>query len=199
MEAFFLVLFLTGVALAALSVLAGLGHIGVHMTHVHTTHLPTLHLGGSHTGDIAPVNATTITAFLAWFGGFGYILASSTSFSALLVVPLAALAGTFGASLVALFLIRVLLPGQTPALRPEDYRIEGTLGRLTIPIGPGGTGEVVYDKRGVTRSNGARSADGTPLPRGTEVVILRYERGMAYVEPLDQLLAAHTPRGAERP
>lgn len=199
MEAYFLVLFLTGVALAVLSVLAGLGHIGFHMPHVHTTHLPNLHLGGTHTGDIAPVNATTITAFLAWFGGLGYILASSTPLSALLVVPLAALAGAFGASLVALFLIRVLLPGQTPVLRPEDYRIEGTLGRLTVPIGPGGTGEVVYDKRGVTRSNGARSADGTPSPRGTEVVILRYERGMAYVEPLDQLLAAHTPRGAERP
>jgi membrane protein implicated in regulation of membrane protease activity len=198
MEAFFLVLFLTGVALAVLSVLAGLGHIGVHMPHLQQAHLPNLHLGGSHTGDIAPVNATTITAFLAWCGGIGFILTSATNLPVLLIVPLAALAGTFGASLVAFFLIRVLLPGQTLALRPEDYRIEGTLGRLTMPIGPGGTGEVVYDKRGVTRSNGARSADGTPLPRGTEVVILRYERGMAYVEPLDQLLAAHTPLGAER-
>ncbi len=188
MEAFFLVLFLTGVALAALSVLSGLGHLGVHIPHVHTTHLPNLHLGSSHTGDMAPVNATTITAFLAWFGGFGYILASATTLSALLILPLAALAGAFGASLVALFLLRVLLPGQTPALRPEDYRIEGTLGRVTVPIRSGGTGEVVYDKLGVTQSNGARSADGTPLPRGTEVVVLRYERGMTYVEPLARII-----------
>ena len=198
MEAFFLVLFLTGASLAVLSVLSGLGHLGLHLPHFHTTHLPHLHVGNAHVGDVAPVNATTITAFLAWFGGSGYILASATSLSALLVVPLASLAGTFGASLVALFLVRDLLPGQTPTLRPEDYRIEGTLGRITVPIRPGGTGEVVYDKLGVTQCNGARSAEGTPLPRGTEVVVLRYERGIAYVEPLDRLLAARASHDTEQ-
>ncbi len=198
MEAFFLVLFLTGASLAVLSVLSGLGHLGLHLPHFHTTHLLHLHIGSSHIGDVSPVNATTITAFLAWFGGSGYVLTSTTHLPMLLILPLAALAGAFGASLVALFLLRVLLPGQTPVLRPEDYRIEGTLGRVTVPIRSGGTGEVVYNKLGATRSNGARCADGIPLPRGTEVVVLRYERGMAYVEPLDRLLAARTPRDTEQ-
>ncbi len=193
METIFLVLLLTGAALALLSVLSGLGHLGPHLPHPHLAHLPHLHGGGVHAGDVSPVNATTITVFLAWFGGIGYILTAATHLPMLLIVPLAGLAGLFGASLVVLFLFRALLPGQTPALRPEDYRIEGTLGRLTVPIAPKGTGEVVYNKVGVTRSDGARSVDGAPLPRGTEVVVLRYERGIAYVEPLDRLLAARTP------
>lgn len=198
MEAFFLVLFLTGASLAVLSVLSGIGHLGLHLPHFHTAHLPHLHIGSAHTSDVAPVNATAITAFLAWFGGSGYVLTSTTHLPTLLVLPLAAVAGAFGASLVALFLLRVLLRGQTPELRPEDYRIEGTLGRLTVPTRRGGTGEVVYDKFGVTRSNGARCADGSLLPRGTEVVILRYERGMAYVEPLDRLLAARASHDTEQ-
>ncbi len=199
METMYLVLLLTSAALSLLSVLSGLGHVGPHLPHVHLAHLPHFHAGGAHSGDVSPVNATTITAFLAWFGGIGYILNTLTRLPTPLILALAALAGAFGASFVVLFLVRVLLPGQTPALRPEDYRIEGTLARLTVPIGPRGTGEVVYHKGGVTRSEGARSVDGGPLPRGTEVEVLRYERGIAFVEPLDRLLAARTPHRGGRP
>jgi len=193
MEAFYLELFLTGASLVVLSMKSGLGHLGPHLPRFHHLHVPHLHGGGAHLGDVSPLNATTITAFLAWFGGIGYILITTTRLPRPLILALAALAGMFGASLVVLFLARVLIPGQTPTLRPEDYRTEGTLGRLTVPIGPGGTGEVVYHKRGVTRSEGARCVDGTPLARGTEVVVLSYERGIAFVEPLDRLLAARTP------
>ena len=30
----------------------------------------------------------------------------------------------------------------------------------------------------------ARSIEGTSIPKGTDVVVLRYEKGIAYVEPL---------------
>ena len=68
------------------------------------------------------------------------------------------------------------------------------LARVTMPMGGVRTGEVVYSKHGTTRSEGTRSADGSPLQRDTEVVVLRYEKAIAYVEPLDKLLAVRPAR-----
>jgi hypothetical protein len=39
----------------------------------------------------------------------------------------------------------------------------------------------MYMQNGVRRSAGARSCNGKPLEKGAEVVIERYENGVAYV------------------
>jgi hypothetical protein len=70
---------------------------------------------------------------------------------------------------------------------PEDYRLEGTIGRVTVAIPAGGTGEVVFTKGGVRRGEAARTISG-PIPRGTEVLITRYAGGFATVEPWTVLL-----------
>jgi hypothetical protein len=49
-----------------------------------------------------------------------------------------------------------------------------------------GTGEVIFVLGGVRRSAGARSEDGKPIEKGKEVVIERYEEGIAYVKPWDE-------------
>jgi hypothetical protein len=51
-----------------------------------------------------------------------------------------------------------------------------------MPIREGGTGEIIFPIGGVRRCAGARSDDGTPIERGAEVVIARYEKGIAYVK-----------------
>jgi hypothetical protein len=71
-------------------------------------------------------------------------------------------------------------------MRPEDYREQGVLGRLTSSIRAGGVGEVVYTLGGARRVDGAKSVGGEPLDKGTEVVIHRVERGIAYVERWDE-------------
>ncbi len=147
-------------------------------------------LGGGQVA-LSPWNVSTMLAFLTWFGGIGYLLTIQTSFTDLAVV---ALGGLLGAAVVFLAIVRLLLPGQTAPLRAEDFRLEGTLARVTMPMGGVRTGEVVYSKHGITRSEGARSADGSPLQRDTEVVVLRYEKAIAYVEPLDKLLAVRPAR-----
>jgi hypothetical protein len=63
-----------------------------------------------------------------------------------------------------------------------DYRHEGSVGTVSIGIRPDGTGEVIFEQHGVRRSAGARSEDGTPIEKGSEVVISRYEKGIAYVK-----------------
>jgi membrane protein implicated in regulation of membrane protease activity len=63
-----------------------------------------------------------------------------------------------------------------------DYRIEGTVGTVSSAIRGGGTGEVIFEQKGARKSAGARSDDGTALPEGAEVVITRYQDGIAYVK-----------------
>jgi hypothetical protein len=59
----------------------------------------------------------------------------------------------------------------------------GVLGRVTSSIRAGGTGEIVYSQEGTRRVAGARSEQGAAIPKGAEVLVMRYEKGIAYVQP----------------
>lgn len=203
----FLVLFLTGSALAALSFVLGLGHVAIHIPHVHLPGLSYLPAGAGHGdtpyahggGDLSVLNASTITAFIAWFGSCGFLLDALTPLPAAAVVLGALGGGLAGAAVVAVTLVRFLLPAQTAPLRAEDFRIEGTLAVARTPLGGARTGEVTYSRGGTLRCETARSADGGEIPRGAEVVILRSERGVAYVAPLDRLLTERSGRESPPP
>lgn len=155
--------------------------------------------GDAHAGGdgISPFNLSTILAFLTWFGGAGYLLTAYGSVGALAALLAATCVGLVGASIVFFFLVRVLLRGQTPFLRDEDYELEGTIGRLSVGIRAGHTGEVVFSKAGSRRVASARSADGEDIPQGTEVVVVHQEGSIAYVQRFEQLLAEE-PRAAAR-
>jgi membrane protein implicated in regulation of membrane protease activity len=131
----------------------------------------------------SPVNVSTAMIFLTWFGAAGYILRAYYGSAAALSFLVAAVAGLAGGWLVYLFLARVLWRHQTE-LNPADYQVVGAVGRISSSIRSGGTGEVVYLLDGKQRVDGARSADGSGLPLGAEVIITRYEGGLAYVESL---------------
>jgi membrane protein implicated in regulation of membrane protease activity len=105
----------------------------------------------------------------------------------------AALAGLVAAAVVFQFLARVLVPQSKP-LDPADYVLDGQVGTVSSPIRQGGVGEVQYVQQGRRRSIGARAIGTAPLERGTEVVIVTVERGLARVEPWEQFIAARDDR-----
>ncbi len=71
--------------------------------------------------------------------------------------------------------------------------MDGVVARVTDEIRPdGGIGEIIFSQIGTRRSAAARSETGLPIPRGTEVVVLRYIRGVAFVAPLNELLQSPT-------
>ena len=72
---------------------------------------------------------------------------------------------------------------------PADYRLPGTIGHLTVGIPPGGVGEIQFVKAGRRRGEAARAVNGAALPRGAEVVITGYDRGVAVVQPWDEFYA----------
>ena len=101
-------------------------------------------------------------------------------------LAVALLSGTGGAAIIYVFLSRVLT-SPDEALDPADYEMVGVLGRLSMPIREGGTGELIYSQAGTRRVCGARADDGSAIPRTAEVVVTRYERGIAYVRPWSEL------------
>lgn len=185
---FYLVCFFVGFFLSLLSVLGTfhlhLGMIHFHVGHVHIGHVG--HGGGGSGGSF--LNFGTIVTFLAWFGGTGYLLTEYSTLWFVLALLIAAAIGIVGAAVVFLA-IKKLTQDEHP-LDPEDYRMEGVLGRLSSPIRAGGTGEVIFSQEGTRRSTPARSEDGTAISNGTEVVVTRYEQGIAYVRRWDELSGA---------
>jgi hypothetical protein len=133
-----------------------------------------------HDGGVSPFSFVTLTAFLAWFGGTGYLL---TRYSGVWVGfgLLASIAGGLvGGGIVFVFLSRVLI-SEDECMDPADYEMVGVLGRVSSSVREGGTGELIYTQMGTRRVCGARSEDGSAIGKGTEVVVTRYEKGIAYV------------------
>jgi hypothetical protein len=136
--------------------------------------------------SISPFNFVTFTAFLAWFGGTGYLLTRYSSLWFAVGLGLAVLCGLVGGGIVFWFLSKVLT-SEDEHLDPADYEMVGVLGRMSISIREGGTGEIIYSQAGTRRTCGARSESGAPIAKGLEVVVTRYEKGIAYVHPWTEM------------
>ncbi len=203
---FFLFLFLFGLIFTVVSLLLGLAHAGdVHVPHAHLPHVEVhghhVDLGGGHGhghaeahhggADDGPgiLNMPTVMAFITWFGGVGYLLRQNLSLDAYLSVPLALISGLVGGGIMFMLLARVLWPMVTPPLDSKDFSLPGTPARVVSSIRSSGVGEIVYTKGGARFTAGARAVDDSPIPKGAEVVILSYEKGLAYVQGVDNLLS----------
>jgi membrane protein implicated in regulation of membrane protease activity len=125
------------------------------------------------------VNPSSGAVFLAWFGGVGYLLTRHSGFGFWIDLAVAMAVGLTGAWFLAAFL-RFLQSREQP-LDPADYDLTGVLGRVSSIIRPEGVGEVIYVRDGARRPLPARSEDGSRIERGEEVIVTRYEKGIAYV------------------
>jgi len=192
---FFLICFVLGLVMSLLAVFTGLGR--VHLGHIHFGHAHThLHVHAktpthaSANATISAINGFTLPAFLCWFGGAGYLLYRYSGFYSLLVIALATASGLLGAAMIYAVLFKFLIPRER-VLSPEDTRMDGVIAEVSDEIrADGGIGEILFSQTGARRSAAARSESGIAIARGTEVVVLHYVRGVAYVSPLNEL---HSP------
>ena len=179
-EMFYLVCFLVGLCLSLLSLLGG------HHTHFHGH----VHAHGGHGGHgghaASAVNFSTLTAFFAWFGAAGYLVTKYSAIRAILTLGIAAAFGLAGAAIVFWFLIKVLARSER-ALDPADYEMVGVLGRMTSAADAYLVGEMVFSRAGARCYAPVRGEAGQPLVKGAEVVVTRYESGIAYVRAWDEL------------
>jgi membrane protein implicated in regulation of membrane protease activity len=208
---FYLICFAVGFCFSFFSFVFGGTHTRLHLPHFHghvSGHLPSAGAPGAHgpvsaahapvagdasasshgqqDGGVSPFNFVTLTAFLAWFGGAGYLL---TRYSGLWVgfgLLASVTCGLVGAGIVFLFLSKVLI-SDDENMDSADYEMVGVLGRIASAIRAGGTGELIYTQMGTRRVCGARSEDGSAIAKGIEVVVTRYEKGIAYVRLWSEL------------
>ncbi len=212
---FYLVCFVVGFVFSMLSFLMGvhmpgnfhlphLGHGGdlhVHLPHAGGHAAPGGGANGGHAGgEVSPINIATLMAFLTWFGGIGYILTRYSVLLGIFALLLSVAAGLGGAALIFLFMAKVLVrPDEN--MDPADYEMVGTLGRLSVGIRAGGTGEIVYTQGGARKSAAARSEDASAIEKGSEVVVTRFDKGIAYVRRWEDLTgedSAAPPGEAEK-
>jgi membrane protein implicated in regulation of membrane protease activity len=187
----YLLCFLLGFSLSVVSFFAGATHLHLpfkmhvpfHVMH-HGPHVGVRAglRGGSH---VSWFNASSILAFLAWFGGTGYILTNYSQVIALTSLAIATVAGLIAATLVFKFMAKIIRVTEAQLL-DWDFRLEGSVGTVSAPIRPNGVGEVLFEQNGVCKSAIARTEDGSALAKGSEVVIARYEDGVAYVKPWEE-------------
>ena len=187
---FYLVCFLLGFGLSALALVAGSTHlhlphlhVNVHIPHIHVPHVHVPHMGGD---NVPLLNLGTLAAFLTWFGGTGWVLVRVSSLWVFFALGIAIAGGLVGAGIVFLFLAKVLMRAEGE-FEPEDPDMVGILGKLSVSIRPGGTGEIVFTQGGTRHCTAARSEDGAPVPKSTEVVVTRFDKGVAYVRRWEDL------------
>jgi membrane protein implicated in regulation of membrane protease activity len=164
------------------------GHEAAHAGHSHGVHGEVPHSETSRVTGLPWLNASSVIGALTWFGAAGYLMLRLGDWALPAVLIGALIAAGAGWYLVARFL-GLVLAGERE-MDPDDYRLEGTVGEVTVSIPPGGTGEVVFAKAGARRSEAARAQGGGPIPRGSEVVITTYADGFATVQPWGEFLAA---------
>ncbi|HZQ21675.1 MAG TPA: hypothetical protein VFA89_02650 [Terriglobales bacterium] len=204
---FYLVCFVAGFFFSFFSFIAGGMRWHLHLPHVPhgVGHAPAAHGGGAphpspgglakagsrvtaHSGQVSPFNFVTFTAFLAWFGGIGFLLTRFSRVWFVMGLGIALVSGLGGATIIYLFISRVLT-SQEENMDPADYDMIGVLGKICSSVGEGGTGELIYSQAGTRRVCGVRAENGAAIPKDSEVVVTRYERGIAYVRLWEEMAA----------
>lgn len=188
-ERIYLTCFAVGLVFSVLSFAGGFGHL--HLGHLHVGHG---HVGHAH-GRVSRFNIFALMAFLCWFGGVGYLLTRSHSFLVPVVLLVAIVSGFVAAAAISAFLVKVLLPRER-ALLPEDTEMRGVVARVSSTLHANGTGEILFSLDGTRRCAAAKAEDGRSIERDAQVLVLRYEHGIAWVRPwteLDELDAPQPP------
>jgi hypothetical protein len=190
MTTLFVVCFIAGLGLSVVSFVSGLQHVNVfdHVFHGHhLVHLPRFARHAGRRRATSMINAAAITMFLTWFGGGGLLLERLTPFSLPLIYAGAAVVGIAGGALIN-SVIGALSRRESTA---QSLSMIGVIARTVVPIREGdGTGEIVFTHAGTRRVAGARSDSGRAIAKGTEVIVTRYEKGIAYVSTWDELKEA---------
>jgi hypothetical protein len=172
--------FFFGLVFSTISLLLGAADAGIGNGHGHIgSHLP-----GHDGGDVSPFSVGSVLAFVTWFGGVAYLARNAVGIPLLLALAIGAVAGWAGGWLIYRAIRALRAGGASGAPR----RLTGSYGRVTAAIRPGGTGEIISEVGGVRQVSPARSLNGNGIPVGAEIVVLRREAGIAYVETWGNVL-----------
>jgi membrane protein implicated in regulation of membrane protease activity len=189
LDAILLGFFFFGLVFVVLTLVLGFADVGLHSGHDAGDFLShdlgdAGHAGG-HASPVGHLNVGTVLAFTMWFGGVTYLLKNALGIPSMISLLLGLGGGLFGGWLIVRFL-RFVRSKETVFDARQEV-LGGASARVTSSIREGGTGEIVYELHGVRQVSAARALDGGEIARGSDVIVVRRDRGIAYVEPWNSL------------
>jgi membrane protein implicated in regulation of membrane protease activity len=146
---------------------------------------PDVAVGGLDAPDVSvsPLSPITIASFITTFGGLGIICTQFFDCKPEWSLVIATVGGLAASGLMFLFYSRFLIGSQgSSELRRGE--LIGLQGEVTVPISETSAGKVTYVTKSGRMSSMARSMDGSAIPRGQFVRIVRTIGPQVLVEPL---------------
>lgn len=130
---------------------------------------------------------SALLIMLTWFGGTGFVF-HSIGLNELVSFIAAFLCGVAG-YIGFVLLLNQAQTSQNVATTYFEQELTGTVAKVSNPIFENSSGEIYLIKNGQKRVIPAKSLQGSLLGLGTQVVIIRMEHGVAYVEEVKHLLS----------
>ena len=133
--------------------------------------------------SVSPISPITIASFITTFGGIGIISIQLFNVRPEMSLVFSTVVGLAAAGLMYAFVSQFLVrsQGSTMVRRGE---LVGLQGEVTVPIGETTPGQVSYVTKSGRMKSMARSVDGSAIPRGQFVTIVRTIGPQVLVEPL---------------
>jgi hypothetical protein len=131
-------------------------------------------IGGIDAPDVAvsPLSPITIATFVTTFGGVGVLALQVFEVDPRLSLLWAVVAGLGAGGLMYAFVSQFLVRSQASSeIQRSD--LLGMEAEVTVPIGESSPGQITYVTKVGRMSSIARSADGSAIPRGRLVKIVR--------------------------
>jgi hypothetical protein len=133
--------------------------------------------------SVSPLSPITIATFVTTFGGIGVLTLQVFGVEARWTLLWATTGGLAAAGLMYLFTSQFLVRSQASSeLRRSE--LVGLEAEVTVPIGESSPGKVTYVTKSGRMSSMARSFDGSGIPRGQFVTIVRTIGPQVIVRPM---------------
>src|SRR2546427_5053643 len=151
MANFYLAVFIIGFALTVISFVMGVaghsfGHLGDPGHGGDVGHgADAGEARGAHGASqgVPLLNFGTVTAFMTWFGGIGFLLTAYSQVVGVATVVLAIVGGLIGGGVIFVFMAKGPGPGQNP-LGPPGLPLPRNFGLVTVPRPRDGKGGMGY-------------------------------------------------------
>ena len=132
--------------------------------------------------EVSPISPITISAFITAFGAVGIISRQLFGVPGPVSLLWATLGGLLLSGVMFLFYSRFLI-GSQGSSEVRVSQLVGLTAEVTAPIPEDGVGEIAVIAQGSRVTYPARSSHGTPIKRGTLVVIDQMLGTQALVSP----------------
>lgn len=130
----------------------------------------------------AHLNLPALAALMVVFGAVGYLLLRNSQLGPEAIAVISAGAGAAGWVAMTLLMAKWALRPSDGNAHDEAEQIQGQLARVLTPIRANTLGSIRYERNGRQHDAPARGLNGTEIPSDADVVIDRFDEGIAVVE-----------------